>query len=603
MALDLRSASARSVEQPEEASQRSARLQHRVLTWLPVGERWLSVRVDEPDDRQARGALVIAPSFDREAVVSFRTTRALAARAREAGLLAYTFSWSGDGDSTSATGAAATDPAAAWEQELAAVVAHARRIVGPEAPVHIVGLRLGAAVLARVPRELTGPGQRLYWEPVSGAAFVRNHALIRRTSVPVPTGPGQVELDGAVLDPEQVASVRGLAAPKPAQLGPDDAIRTEPDRRAAMRLVLGAPYFAHVPLSVLTEIVAGLRLGPARPLPAWQPQTVATVRQPGPDGAPIDITETLCEVGPNRLPAIRTQAAAGDPQVAVLFTAMGAEVKAGPGSMWARAARDLATRGVVSLRADRGGIGDDADPDLAPEPRPYVPEAIEDVATAVRELASTGLPVLAVGVCAGAWALMRAAGPGYEAPLTELLGVNTVHWHPDPAVYTDAFYAHYHGQEAADRSAPAPSADEAAEPEEAQESAPALTLGERIARAKDYAFTELAIRYPRLRSALRHDVPLDLADPMLRQVPASLILTLLYGPHDHRIWVGKGGRRSLRRARKRGLPLTVVRDVDVDHSLFAQRAQHATLRLLRERTAALAALAPRRADAEGAGNR
>lgn len=613
MALDVPSASAETLAQGQTLSQGATRAEHRILTWLPVGDRWISVRVDEPDDRLARGALIIAPSFDREAVVSFRTTRALAAQAREAGLLAYTFSWSGDGDSPLAGGAAADDLAGAWEADLAAVVTHARSLVGPQAPIHIVGLRLGAAVLARLPREQSGPGQRIYWEPISGSAFVRNHALIRSSSVPVPVREPGVELDGAHLTPAQVASVRSLTAPKRTDLSTDEAIRTESDRRTGMRLVLGAPYFAHVPLAVLGEIVATLPLDPARPLPTWQPQSVATGSVRGADGAGVAITETLLELGPKKLPAIRTQSCDQSPQVAVLFTAMGAEVKAGPGSAWARFARDLAARGVVSLRADRGGIGDDADPRLSPEPRPYTQEAIDDVAVAVRDLAGTGLPVLGVGVCAGAWALMRAAGPGYEAPLTELFGINTVHWHPDPDVYTEAFYAHYHGQEAADRSAPARSGDDADDAEDSSDSdddgaetvaarAP-LSLRERVgagkARAKDYLFTELAIRYPRLRSALRHDVPLDLADPMLRQVPASLILTLLYGPHDHRIWLGKGGRRSLRRARRRGVSLRVVRDADVDHSVFAQRAQHATLRLLRERTAELAAQRSRAASARG----
>lgn len=547
---------------------------HRRLTWLRSGDRWLSVRVDEPDGRLARGAVVIAPSFDREAVVSFRTTRALAARARDAGLVAYTFSWSGDGDTTELR--PEDDPARCWVDDLAAVQAHARDLVGPDAPVHLVGLRLGACVLARLPRG--GPGRRIYWEPVSGASFLRNHVLIRDSSVPVPVcGPG-VELDGAMLTPTQAAGLRTLTAPSRTGIDQGDVLRKEPDRRAGMRLALGAPYFAQVPLQSVREIVDALPLGQARPLTQWRVEPAATIPGRTPDGRTVQVTETMCEIGPKRLPGIRTQAREVEDRAAVLFTAMGAEVKAGPGSFWARAARELALEGVVSLRADRGEIGDDADPNRAAEPRPYTEAAVTDVADAVRTLSECGLPIIGVGVCAGGWALLRAAGPEYDVPLREVLGINLVHWHPDPSVYTEAFYAHYHGHESDDR--PPPEEDE-----DLGDPSARPALGERVSHAKEIALTELAIRYPRLRSALRKDVPLDLAEPMLRQVPRRTALTLLYGTQDHRIFVGKGGRRSLRSAQRRGLRLHVVHNPDVDHSLFAQRAQQQTVALLRERVA------------------
>lgn len=553
-------------------------LDRRRLTWLPAGapdaRRWLSARVDEPVDRVARGAVVVAPSFDREAVVSFRTTRALADRARHAGLVAITFSWTGDGDSAALP--AGADPAHVWVEDLEAVVAHARQLVGPDAPVHIVGLRLGAAVLAALPR--TGPGRHIYWEPVSGAAFLRNHALIRRSSVPVPVQVPGVELDGAMLSAQQAAGLKLLKAPTPATLSPDDLLRKEADPRVGMRLALGAPYFAHVPLAAIDEIVAELPVGDPAPLPDWEPTTTVTMTSTDAAGRSVEITESLVEVGPGRLAAIRTQSCAASGRAAVLFTAMGAEVKAGPGSFWTRAARELAADGVVSLRADRGGIGDDADPDLAPEPRPYTRQAVDDVARAVAALTDTGLPIIGVGVCAGAWALLGATDPAHDAPLREVLGVNVVHWHPDPAVFTEAFYAHYHGQESVQRAEREDDTDETPAP---------ATMRERLTALRSAAKTELAIRFPRLRSALRHDVPLDLAEPLLRQVPRRVGLTLLYGTHDHRIFVGKGGRRSLTRARRRGLLVRVVNDARVDHSLFAQAGQTATIDLIRQRVEAV----------------
>lgn len=619
---------------------RAARIAHRRFTWLPSGsnpsapdpsafdssasdssasdssgsdsstserrsgERMLSVRVDEPDGRIARGAVVIAGSFDREAVVSFRTTRALAAAARDAGFVAYTFAWSGDGDSFALE--ASEDPATAWVQDLTAVTGHARSLVGPQAPVHVVGLRLGASILAATPR--SGPGRRLYWEPVTGAAFVRNHSLIRRSSVPVPLADEGVELDGALLTPAQVAGIRTLKAPTRAQLEttgldgadgegtPADVLRKEADPRAGMRLALGAPYFSHVPLTSIEEVLAQLPVGEPVVLPRWSVEPTATLRARDPRGEQVTVTETLVEVGPQRLPAIRTQSFDVPSRAAVLFTAMGSEVKAGPGSFWSTAARTLAADGVVSLRADRSEIGDDADPALAPEPRPYVESAVTSIAAASAELAREGLPIIGVGVCAGAWAMLRATGAGHAAQLREILGVNVVHWAPDPGVYTEAFYAHYHGQESAERAGAADSADSTdgseGSDDEQETDAPRARRSprERLQTLGDTLSTELAIRYPRLRSALRHDVPLDLAEPLLRQVPRRVGLTLLYGTHDHRIFVGKGGRRSVRRAQKRGMSIGVINDPTIDHSLFAHRGQQATLALLRTRIDAVTGL-------------
>ncbi len=575
-------------------------VRHRRLSWIRSADRWLCARVDEPDDRVARGAVIVAPSFDREAVVSFRTTRALAARARRAGFVAYTFAWSGDADSS--TLPEDGDLARLWLEDLTAVIGHARGLVGPDAPVHVVGLRLGAAVAALLPDH--GPGRRLYWEPISGGSFLRHHKLIRQTSVPVPTLESVVELDGMTLTPAQVSGLRRLRAPSAASLGPHEELRTESDRRAAMRLVLGAPYFAHVPHAALDEIVERLPAGEPVDLPAWTPQLVATMSVPDAEGRPATVTEAMCEIGPKRLPGIVTRSADVAPRAAVLFTAMGAEIKAGPGGAWSRAARELAPEGVLSLRADRGGLGDDADPDHAPEPRPYTDSAVLDVASATSWLSGRGLPVIGVGVCAGAWALLRAAAD-HDAALRAVFGVNVVHWSPDSAVYTEAFYAHYHGQEAADRSAPADRSPEGRSPEgtdtpdDAEGDIPGASrrgagtvLRGGLSALRELVSTELAIRLPRLRSALRPDVPLDLTEPLLRTVPRRVGITLLYGCHDHRIFLGKGGGRSMRRATRGGQQFEVVVDPAIDHSLFAQAAQRETLEQLRRRIDAEAPVIP-----------
>ncbi|MDO5712716.1 MAG: hypothetical protein Q4P32_13405, partial [Micrococcales bacterium] len=345
---------------PAQAASLGTWRDRRRRTWLTTSGRALSLRVDEPMGRTAVGALVVLPSFDREATVSFRTTRALAAHAAAAGFVAYTFDLSGDGDSQDLR--RGDDPARCWVADAEAVIDLARTAVGSDLPVHVVGLRLGAAILAATPR--TGPGHRIYWEPVSGRMFLRTHQLIRSQSVGVKVVPEGIELDGTHLSEEQRAGIATLRAPRPGAATRTvdehhDSFRIDDDREAGLRIALGAPYFAAVPLDAIADIVANLPQGSARTLAAWEETDAVTMESP--DGVPV--VETLCAVGPRHLPAVRTHSPSATPRIGAVFTAMGAEVRSGPGGLWARAARDLAGRGVVSLRADRAGLGDDAAPD------------------------------------------------------------------------------------------------------------------------------------------------------------------------------------------------------------------------------------------------
>lgn len=593
-----------------EADWRARRHTTRQQTWIaPRGtsNRPLWARVDEPTDGLARGALVIVPSFGREAVVSYRTLSALAVRAARAGFVAITFSFTGDGDS------APLQPddelPGRWVTDLEAVLQFARDLVGPERPVHAVGLRLGASVLAAAspsPAESSdeavtqasapndepsdasstqgtdaAPERRVFWEPISGRSYLLAHRLVRSRTVPVPTVPAGegTELDGVLLSPVQTAGLSTVAAPRRNRPG----VRIERDRAVGARLAVGAPYYATVPHEAIAEIVADLPGATPTPVRSWTPRPSAHLDTPA-----GEVIETFCAVGPHRLPAIRTSSAVMPARVGLLGTAMGSEIKAGPGNLWATAARDLAPAGVVTLRVDRRFLGDDADPDAVEEPRPYRDEAVEDVAAGARELAAHGLPVVGIGLCAGAWALLRAAGQ--DAPLRHVIGVNLAHWNPDASVYTEQFYAHYHRAAALETGAAGTDGDEPEDSKGCGDGAggSARSVAQWSARVVEALRTEFAIRFPRLRSALQPDVPLDLVHPLLAPIPPDCGVTLLLGREDHRIFVGKGGVRAAHRARRRGREVEVVVDPDVDHSLFAERARTSTSRLLRSRLLAIA---------------
>ncbi len=496
----------------------------------------------------------MVPSVAREAVVSFRTTRALAIRAAERGYLAFTFSFRGDGDSGPVPDGADLDRV--WAADLAAVVAEARRSVAG-LPVHIVGLRLGAAVLAAYHEtEPAHPGEvRMLWEPVAGRSFLTRSQAIRKLTVPIAPASDGVEVAGAWYSPEQAAALRRLRLPAdPASAGL--TVRRETDRALADRIASVSPHFAEIPQPALEAILDELPATPATALPDWSP--VRTVEVTGADGSLI--RETHCTVGPHRLPAIRTEPVAVPVSVAVGFTPMGSEVRSGPGDLWATAARDLAAAGAVCVRADRRGLGDALDPAELHEPRPYTAEAVEDVADLARELGSTGLPVIGVGVCSGAWGFLNAAA---AAPVHTVVAANNIDWNPDGTAYDDAFYDKAFRFDA--------SIDQATGGDEP----PSESGRDRVTRAWHDLRTRVGIRYPQLRALLRPQDRYERVAWLLEPIPTTTTVRLVLGRNEHARLRYLGGDRDLARLRARGHRIDIVECAELDHSLLAQRARRA----------------------------
>lgn len=580
----------------------------RTFTWVTGSGRALPVRVDAPPFGQIRGAVVIVPSLGREAVVSYRTVRSLAVRAARAGLVALTFSLSGDGDSEDLR--PGDDAVTAWLDDIRAVATQAQALVGDDLPVSLVGLRLGAALVQRIAAEDTGNleqgadavtaaragGAHVVWEPVSGVSFLRHHVQLRATGVPGDPISEGVELDGFLLTQAQADSLRTLPAARRSQASPQPGepgasslltpgevhIRFESDRRESVRLALGATYFAHVPLDTLDSIVATLPTGAPRPMEAWAPVTEAHLRVTDERGRCREVLETLVEVGSSRLPAIVTSAPGAPVRRGLAMSAMGAEVKWGPGRVWTRAARDLAFTGVVSIRADRSLIGDDVDPDEAREPNPYTDASVTDVCEAAAALRAAvqalspgslaePLPIAMAGVCAGTWSQLRASA---ERPVDTVIAVNPVHWNPDASLYTEAFFDHYHGEEAPELDNPS----EAGAPGAAE----MLRDPKRaLARLKCLVSREVAIRCPRIRSMMRPEVPVDKVRYLLDDIIGDTRIHLVLGTEEERIFNGKGGRRAMARAKRRGVDVSIERLGNLDHSLLSEKARRDTLALLR----------------------
>ncbi|MBX7558045.1 hypothetical protein K1Y78_61820, partial [Streptomyces sp. tea 10] len=118
--------------------------------------------VHGPADDRVRGAVIVAPALAREEVVSHRSMRLVAARAAESGWLVIRLAWSG----TSESGArpALSNPLEVWHEDLAVAHRAARELVGPALPVHGIGLRIAAGVLATSPLPFD---RRVLWDTVS----------------------------------------------------------------------------------------------------------------------------------------------------------------------------------------------------------------------------------------------------------------------------------------------------------------------------------------------------------------------------------------------------------------------------------------------------
>ena len=260
-----------------------------------------------PADGRVRGAVVIAPALAREEVVSHRSMRLVAARAAERGWLAIRLAWSGTSESGERP--AGSDPVAVWHEDLAAAYRAARDLVGSELPVHGIGLRIGAAVLAtsEVPFE-----QRLLWEPVSGAVYMRQYTGLRRASgldLPPVVDEG-VEIGGAHFTEQEASAIRAL--PDPRKLKTPGLVQVrEEDRTVAKKLYGVAAIYAKASPPAIAALVG--RLEGSAPtadqraewadVSGWEPVTSARlhVAEFG-----VDVQEELLELGPDAMAASYT---------------------------------------------------------------------------------------------------------------------------------------------------------------------------------------------------------------------------------------------------------------------------------------------------------
>ncbi|MDO4919820.1 hypothetical protein [Kocuria sp.] len=494
--------------------------------------------------------------------MSHRSMRLVAARAAEAGWLAVRIAWSGTSESGERP--SDRDPVAVWHRDLAVAYETARELVGPDLPVHGIGLRLGSALLATSPLPFE---TRVLWEPVSGAAYLRQYTGLRRMSglqLPPETGQG-VEIGGMHFTDAEAAAVRALPDPRQVHTPGLVPVR-EQDRSVAKKLYGVATIYAKASPDAIAALVARLEDSSCAAVPRadwadagrWRPVTAARlhVAEFG-----VDVSEELLELGPDRLPATYTHPVGrhGTGNGAVLLAPPSVDPKDGPTGLWTVQARRLAARGVPTLRVERHHCGDASGVDQLADVNPYTAQGMADLdmgAAWLRE--RTGEEVTGAGLCLGGW-LVAMAPP--SSAMTRRVLINNVSWR-----CSSRYYARLYRDWDVD---------------------PVL---DRLRTMNDVALPRTW--RTRLKNRVRRHMPypvwLALGRCNLPNVPEVVMeyatrgaeLSLYFGPEDGQVFREERGEEGLVRLQKQGRRVEVHHVPELDHSLQAHASRLAAMQII-----------------------
>jgi pimeloyl-ACP methyl ester carboxylesterase len=393
--------------------------------WITDGGRPLLGWLTTPEDRSSESGVLILPPVGYAYWSVHRTLRVIAERLAGSGHLAFRLDYESTGDSSGDQWD--RDVVNAWQDSVLRAAAELRGLGGTR--LTLIGPQLGGT-FALLEGDAAEADAVVAWAPVvSGRRWARE---IRARSVEVPDvavagSEGAMVLAGTVFTGQTLADLASLdAAAIPARPAPRVLLVDESPQAALVAQLEGlgvevdhrpipggesalewAAEDAIVPEAIVAAICSWV--GEAKPNDGQLPASRAAAPI---DWAGAELTETVVELGAQRLVGIRTELSeaetVADEAATVVFLNSGAEQHTGPGRAWVEYARALAVRGHRCFRIDYRGWGESPDDGHAPA-RLYEPHCEQDTVSIVRSLRELGHErIVLVGLCASAWMALRA---------------------------------------------------------------------------------------------------------------------------------------------------------------------------------------------------
>ena len=409
-------------------------------TWFGPESAPMFGVVHVPSGGHARAGIVICPPLGKEHVDTYRGLKLLAQSLCARGFAVLRFDYTGTGDSSvvQGTDTAVEDYRASIQEAVAFLRKSGANRIG------LVGLRAGALLAAATAPSICGVTELVLWDPVAdGRLFLREQRILYKMSVGADVVDAEREsILGISLSQGAARALKALAMPTEIDTATSVLIlareeRSDDAKLAALRansnsqlihavgqaeFVEPADFVVEIPVDSIDAITSWLdtrvpmsehSISPA----ICREAAVATL----PDGRRV--IETIDELGPNRLFAIRTWVSGVDadgPTLIIHNTA--AQHRVGPGRVWVEAARELAAEGMIVVRFDRRGTGETG---LATTEfvDMYSDTSKEDVRDIVSAIGVTPDRLMMTGVCSGAWS---AAYGAYCAGAKSVVLVNAV---------------------------------------------------------------------------------------------------------------------------------------------------------------------------------
>lgn len=298
-----------------------------------------------------------------------------------------------------------------------------------EAPVVVVGMRLGATLAWEAARCDGRVGAFVLWDPVfDGRRYLRAQQAFVASVFKVKQPPGGWFVGpGYVLDEDAADSLNSLVLEtgglQDSTLKPPVLVAAQSGERTAQQRI--APFVeagcetmeleGQEAIMQMPPHEVRLDRGDLDKLSAWISNRVPSARfkvEDRPAGAGVvhhasgqPVQERFLLIGSTPLFAVQTEPVVAVPSTpTVVFLSAGALENFGPGRLWAETSRELASLGFRSVRVDSSGVGDTPPRSNARRGEMLHPDALSDLEEIAEALgAPDGRGLVFIGLSSGAY--------------------------------------------------------------------------------------------------------------------------------------------------------------------------------------------------------